>query len=57
MYTIEDFKKNYKFMDLVDKDVINILSSLVKNLNYKDTFEIKKGLNEANNYYKYCSTK
>jgi hypothetical protein len=43
MYTIEDFKKNYKFMDLVDKDVINILSSLVKNLNCKDTFEVKKG--------------
>ena len=43
MYTIEHFKKNYGVSDLINQDVINTLNKLVKDLNFKDVLDMKKG--------------
>ena len=42
MYTIEDFKKNYVDVNLINPNVINTLSTLIKELNFKDVLHVKK---------------
>ena len=42
MYTIDDFKKDYSVSDLINEGVINRISKLVNDLNFKYVLDIKK---------------